>query len=65
MINKKKFEKEYVTQWKVERDWLFKKGIKYDFVKEIDGISTFKYKRNSELFKALYELYVELENKNN
>lgn len=52
-----KFDKEYSTQWNKERDFLFNKGIKYVYVKEINGISTYKYIKNYELFKALSEFY--------
>lgn len=52
-----KFDKEYSTQWNEERDFLFNKGIKYVYVKEINGISTYKYIKNYELFKTLSEFY--------
>lgn len=58
--NKTKFDKEYSTQWNKERDYLEEHGIKYTFVKEINGISTYKYKKNSELFKVLNSFYIEL-----
>ena len=58
--NKTKFDKEYSTQWNKERDYLKEHGIEYSFVKEINGISTYKYKKNSELFKALNSFYIEL-----
>jgi len=57
---KTKFDKEYSTQWNAERDYLEKQGINYKFVKEINGISTYKYVKNSELFKALSSFYMEL-----
>lgn len=58
--SKTKFDKEYSTQWNKERDYLKEHGIEYSFVKEINGISTYKYKKNSELFKALNSFYIEL-----
>jgi hypothetical protein len=58
-----KFDKEYSTQWNEERDYLLKQGIKYTFVKEVNGVSTYKYKKNSKLFNALGSFYIELENK--
>jgi hypothetical protein len=58
MINKKKFDKEYKTQWNDERDYLESVGIMYSFVKEIDEISTYKYTKSVELFKALMEFYM-------
>ena len=56
-----KFDKEYSTQWNNERDYLESVGIKYVFVKEINGISTYKYKKNSRLFKALSSFYSRLD----
>ena len=58
--NKIKFDKEYSTQWNEEKDYLEKQGIKYVFVKEINGISTYKYKKDSKLFKALGSFYMEI-----
>jgi len=57
--NVSKFDKEYSTQWNAERDYLEQQGIKYTFVKEINGISTYKYTKNSELFKALGSFYTQ------
>jgi hypothetical protein len=36
-------------------------GIRYDFVKEIDGITTYKYRKTSKLFKALAFFYEQFE----
>lgn len=58
--SKTKFDKEYSTQWNKERDYLEQNGIKYTFVKEINGMSTYKYTKNSKLFKALVSFYMEL-----
>ena len=52
-----KFDKEYSTQWNKEKDYLESVGIKYVFVKEINGISTYKYTKNSKLFNALSSFY--------
>jgi hypothetical protein len=59
MKNKSKFDKEYSTQWNNERDFLFENGIKYVFVKEVNGISTYKYTKTPELFKALEIFYTQ------
>lgn len=56
--SKTKFDKEYSTQWKNEKDYLESIGIKYVFVKEINGISTYKYTKTAELFKALWSFYM-------
>lgn len=53
----KKFDKEYSTQWVEEMKWLKNKGIKYEFVKTINGITVYKYKKTKELFEALEEFY--------
>jgi len=36
---RKKFDKEYSTQWNLERDYLVKLEIRYTFVKEINDLS--------------------------
>ena len=54
----KKFDKEYATQYVPEMKYLLSKGIKYSFVKDIDGITTYKYTKNAELFSALVEFYM-------
>ena len=51
------FDKEYSTQWVEEMKWLKENGIKYTFVKYINGITTYKYKKTPELFKALSIFY--------
>ena len=59
--NMKKFDKEYQTQWRKEVDYLKSVGISYVFVKDENGISTYKYKKNSELFKQLAIFYCGIE----
>ena len=54
----KKFDKEYSTQWVEEMKYLESVGIRYVFVKDISGITTYKYKKTSELFKALALFYL-------
>lgn len=49
----KKFDKEYSTQYVPEMKYLQSKGINYSFVKEVNGITTYKYTKTSDLFKAL------------
>lgn len=56
-VNMKKFDKEYSTQWIKEVQWLSSQGIKYSFVKVINNITTYKYEKTSELFKALAIFY--------
>lgn len=57
MIIETKFDKEYSTQWIAEKNWLSEHGIQYEFVKTVNGISTFKYKKNLDLFKTLCSFY--------
>ena len=58
----KKFDKEYSTQYVPEMKYLQSKGINYSFVKEINGITTYKYTKTSELFKLLAIFYAEKKN---
>lgn len=53
----KKFDKEYSTQYTPEMKFLLEQGIKYTFVKEIDGVTTYKYEKTPELFKTLEVFY--------
>ena len=53
----KKFDKEYSTQYTPERDYLLTIGIKPSFVKIINGVTTYKYTKSSDLFNALAVFY--------
>jgi hypothetical protein len=53
----KKFDKEYSTQYIPEMQFLLKNGVRYTFVKKINEITTYKYTKNSKLFKLLSEFY--------
>ena len=55
----RKFDKEYSTQYVPEMKYLLSKGIKYSFVKEVHGITTYKYTKTPELFLALVYFYSE------
>ena len=61
MIDKKLFDSEYSTQWRDEVDFLKENGINYTFVKRNNDISTYKYKKTSELFSALTYFYTQKE----
>ena len=52
-----KFDKEYSTQYLTEAVFLKRKGIRYEFVKTVNGLTTYKYKKTKELFDALSEFY--------
>lgn len=53
----KKFDKEYKTQFTEEVKFLESCGIKYVFVKNENGIDTYKYTKTSELFASLAVFY--------
>ena len=55
----KKFDKDYFTQYTPEKEYLLKNGIKPSFVKVIDGVTTYKYTKTSELFKFLAIFYAQ------
>lgn len=55
---KKKFDYEYSTQYPLEMKWLLENGIQYCFVKEVNGVTTYKYKKTKELFQKLTEFYL-------
>lgn len=56
-MDKKIWDKEYSTQYTPEMKYLQSKGINYSFVKEVNGVTTYKYTKTSELFKALMDFY--------
>ena len=57
----KKFDSEYSTQYVKEMQYLLQNNIKYTFVKEIDGITTYKYKKTPELFRILEIFYTKFQ----
>lgn len=59
MNDNRRFDKEYSTQYTPEMKYLLSKGIKYSFVKDVYGVTTYKYTKTSELFKALMSFYME------
>ena len=56
-MDKKIWDKEYSTQYTPEMKYLQSKGISYSFVKEVNGVTTYKYTKTSELFEALMNFY--------
>lgn len=58
-MKKLKFDKEYSTQYNPEREYLLKQGIRPSFVKVINEVTTYKYTKTSELFKALAYFYAQ------
>lgn len=59
MKHNKKWDKEYSTQYVQEMHYLKSEGVNYTFVKDVDGITTYKYKKTPELFLALVHFYTE------
>lgn len=58
----KAFDMEYMTEWRREVQFLKDKGIDYTFERTTEyGISQYKYKKTSELFKLLTEFYSAVE----
>jgi len=51
------FDKEYPTQFPKEMKYLESVGIRYKFVKDVKGITTYKYEKSQELFLALASFY--------
>lgn len=62
--DKKLFDMEYSTQVRQEMEFLKKCGIRYTFVKRINGIPVYKYTKNEKLFDAL-KLYYTIKNGGN
>ena len=60
MIDIKKFDKEYSTQYVAEMKYLQAHDILYSFVKTINGIKTYKYKKTKKLFDTLANFYAEI-----
>lgn len=60
VITIKKFDKEYQTNWVTEQIYLSDCGIRYEFVKNINGVTTYKYKKTAKLFKCLTCFYEKL-----
>lgn len=55
------FDYEYSTQYVKEMKYLESVGIMYTFVKEVNGVTTYKYSKNSRLFRALSVFYEQFE----
>jgi hypothetical protein len=61
--NKLKFDIEYPCTWAKENQYLTEHGIRYTFVKEINGITTWKYTKNFKLFDVLKDFYSDVYSK--
>ena len=52
-----KIDKEYSCVWIDEFNYLTQHGIRYTFVKNIDGVTIWKFKKDFELFSVLSQFY--------
>ena len=50
---------EYGTMFKREKDYLKELGILPSFVKDVNGIKTYKYTKTPQLFEALRIFYTQ------
>ena len=57
ILKMRKWDIEYSTQYTPEKEYLLSVGIKPTFVKVINEITTYKYKKNKKLFEALAQFY--------
>ena len=55
----KKYDKEYSTQYTPEKEYLYNLGIKPSFIKVVNEVTTYKYVKTSDLFKALEVFYAQ------
>lgn len=53
----KKYDKEYSTQYTPEKLYLSEHGINPSFIKIVNGVTTYKYTKSSELFELLAIFY--------
>lgn len=53
----KGIDREYSCVSIPEQLYLSERGIRYDFVKTLDGVTTFKYKKSAKLFECLSKYY--------
>lgn len=58
--NIKKIDKEYNCLSSSEQIYLSDCGIRYNFVKVANGVTTYKYKKSKKLFLALARFYGQL-----
>lgn len=59
----KKFDKEYSTQYIPEVHYLIDKKINPSYIKDINGVTTYKYTKTSDLFRNLAIFYAQYDKK--
>ena len=52
-----KFINEYPCTYVEEHKFLQRLGFKYNFVKVVDGVTTWKYPKSPELYESLIRFY--------
>lgn len=52
-----KIDQEYSCVWYEEFNHLIEHGIRYTFVKTIDGVTVWKFKKTEQLFRTLADFY--------
>lgn len=52
-----KIDHEYNCVWVDEFNYLTRHGIKYTFVKIVDGVTVWKFRKDNRLFKTLANFY--------
>lgn len=52
-----KIDQEYSCVWYEEFDYLIKHGLRYTFVKTINNVTTWKFKKTEQLFLLLADFY--------
>jgi len=62
-VNIIKIDREYSCVWNEECNYLTQHGIKYTFVKNIDGLTVWKFRKDYELFSALASFYKDVYSK--
>jgi hypothetical protein len=55
----KKYDKEYSTQYTPEKEYLYNLGIKPSFIKVVNEVTTYKYEKTPDLFRALEVFYTQ------
>lgn len=55
----KKFDIEYATQYTPEKEFLKNHGINPSFVKVINEVTTYKYRKTGQLFELLAIFYAD------
>lgn len=51
------FINEYPCCYTAEHNFLHSRGFRYNFVKIIDGVTTWKYPKTKQLYETLIEYY--------